>query len=136
MNKDEKTARKDGHNFWAGINKGEISSLIAVHRAGRAEGEPEGITHGPWSGIEIEDNHGETVGVNILKGNYVIAKVPNEEISSCYAPGWEANARLIAAAPDLLEACERVREQLLEQGFVNVHEGARLEAAIRKAKGE
>ena len=43
------------------------------------------------------------------------------------------HAQLIAAAPDLLEACLRIKEQLLEQGFVNAYEGNRLNQAISKA---
>lgn len=43
----------------------------------------------------------------------------------------EANARLIAAAPDLLEACEMLREVADGSWSRNL-----LDAAIKKARGE
>lgn len=84
-------------------------------------------TKGPW---EI-DNREESdfVFVNNEWGGE-IAKLSKD---AYYCLG---DARLIAAAPDLLSACQRVREQLLEQGFVNAYEGAMLEAAIAKAEGK
>ena len=59
-------------------------------------------TPGPWT-IEnhtIQDGLGGIKYSNIYKGKNVIAKCIN------WSPRHEANARLIAAAPDLLEACE------------------------------
>ena len=59
-------------------------------------------------------------------------------------PEWEANARLIAAAPDLLEALQSAQESIAT--FIGVHgypsdSGARdvlreVEAAIARATGE
>ena len=45
----------------------------------------------------------------------------------------EANARLIAAAPDLLDACGRARNYLLSSGDGKSHCVEILEAAIAKA---
>ena len=51
---------------------------------------------------------------------------------------WEANARLIAAAPDLLEACEHAMEFFLNG--TPIHVGSvvhhQIAAAIAKARGE
>ena len=44
----------------------------------------------------------------------------------------EANARLIAAAPELLEACKKADEMLRKQGIVPLF----LEQAIAKAEGK
>lgn len=50
----------------------------------------------------------------------------------------QANAKLITAAPDLLEACEKINEALIKQGFGNsrIPEFNLLWAAIAKARGE
>ncbi len=54
-------------------------------------------------------------------------------------PRWRANARLIAAAPDLLAACEAVEEWWLREGM-NLFGGApgcvfMVRSAIPKARG-
>ena len=46
----------------------------------------------------------------------------------------EANARLIAAAPDLLAACEYARYEQNKQGWISVECFARLTDAIAKAR--
>jgi hypothetical protein len=51
-------------------------------------------------------------------------------------PEMQANARLMAAAPDLLAACERAKECLDKFGLDWLGKGPDpLEAAIAKAKG-
>ncbi len=69
----------------------------------------------------------------------------------CYAPNTEANARLIAAAPDLLEACVEAAKTFrryevlhLDKGTVdgaqkaaaNASQAKSLEATIARARGE
>lgn len=51
----------------------------------------------------------------------------------------EGNARLIAAAPDLLEACEDILKSTKRGSKLSVHDKwiiQRLEQAIKRAKGE
>ncbi len=71
---------------------------------------------------------------------------PGHAYSVCRAPQyegqaqWEANARLIAAAPELLEACQTVlagieRGLPIDANTVNGLVVARLRAAIAKAEG-
>ena len=52
---------------------------------------------------------------------------------------YEANARLIAAAPELLEACELALKVLEQSGMITrqlLDADRKLRAAIAKAKGE
>ena len=82
-------------------------------------------TPGPWELLytgEIWSNRGH------------IAKAPNQH------PSDKANARLIAAAPDLLEAAEEiVNSAIRHQGSsdmrVTAHAMRLLQAAIAKATG-
>jgi len=46
-----------------------------------------------------------------------------------------ANARLIAAAPEMLNTIQRLVEQIECQGFVNQHEGAKANALLAKIEG-
>lgn len=92
-------------------------------------------TPGPWKVVE---NGGRMVGV--MKGrSWVVYKSGNDCMMT---DELEANANLIAAAPDLLEALElllltRTQErhlQGLKPGESPLHD--RCHAAIAKAKGE
>lgn len=47
-----------------------------------------------------------------------------------------ANAHLIAAAPDLLAACERIHQELLDGELPSAEALDMIEAAIAKARGE
>lgn len=49
--------------------------------------------------------------------------------------GWQANARLIAAAPDLLAAAEKAL-QAIEGDWERTREADELRNAIAKAKGD
>ena len=82
-------------------------------------------TPGPWTASE----HGAYTD---YKGNNIVILGDDLRIAVVLGPDTDetqANARLIAAAPDLLEALEALLE-----GDFNVAEKARL--AIAKAKGE
>lgn len=82
-------------------------------------------TPGPW-------RVGESCRTADIKAGYnaLIARV---EIESAGDRG-DANARLIAAAPDLLEVCKRVRDGL-DAGEHPGQFASMLDAAIRKAEG-
>ena len=82
-------------------------------------------TPGPW-------RQGKNANLWIYSEQRLIVKVCPDSISS------GANARLIAAAPDLLEALEAVNEAFHRESLVE-HRGdvmPKVWAAIRKAKGE
>lgn len=93
-------------------------------------------TPGPWSlfddGSEVHDRIvGPVVGVKGMTATVARAAFgirPNQEVA--------ANARLIAAAPDLLAACESVIDGLASMGCDwGDEQHAIVSAAIRKAKG-
>lgn len=88
-------------------------------------------TKGPWLLDAVENGYR---GISSEKGQwYSFAKVA---IESCKAPDEEgiANANLIVAAPELLEALEQLVDQAERHGAVGIwYDEAR--AAISKAKG-
>lgn len=92
-------------------------------------------TPGPWSG-PYYDNHPGDRGWwvhNGLEGQdeYAVA------VTFTGNPNQEADARLIAAAPDLLEACKLLMEY---SGIIEERDGnwatEKARAAIAKAEGE
>lgn len=58
--------------------------------------------------------------------------IPTYIARTCYAPKSEANAKLIAAAPELLEACQRAF-QVLESENIFGQARLLLAMAIKKA---
>lgn len=90
-------------------------------------------TPAPWHVIEKEAHKGK----GIL---HIVEEVGNQnlEIATMMAVGHEkefqANARLIAAAPELLEAAEKAIEYCVD--LIGTEEGNALIAAIAKAKGK
>lgn len=91
-------------------------------------------TPGPW--IQDRSCEGRTVVANDPNGiAFNLAHLPGEH------PMQEANARLIAAAPDLLEACKPALEMLdcAEMERMKLRGKAKtirqLRAAIAKAQG-
>lgn len=98
-------------------------------------------TPGPWSAhqrtVRMYHLQGYPIGSDPLGGATVAVT------SASIAGDAQANARLIAAAPDLLAAAQAVSRAMEEEEFegyvpVTEHEElhSRLDAAIAKAKGE
>lgn len=93
-------------------------------------------TPGPWEWDEPSNWYGTAARVMVRE--------PYGKIAQVQLSGWKprsmaiANARLIAAAPDLLAACEAALEACeLEMQFILDNNKLRetLQAAIAKAKG-
>ena len=94
-------------------------------------------TQGPWVlGESSEGRHFRAVNAREHSELATVVWVmEDDDMEGAQSPKCEANARLIAAAPDLLEALEEV-VQWLELGD---HEGqmhSKARAAIAKARGE
>lgn len=92
-------------------------------------------TPGPWNRIKGDRNVYSAAGT--------VCKTPAILGGGSAATNWEANARLIAAAPDLLEALEQLIEFLEPMRFdrksddnhaIALDVAAR--AAIARARGE
>jgi len=84
-------------------------------------------TPGPWNRIKGDRN--------VYSASGTVCKTPAIIGGGSAAANWEANARLIAAAPDLLEALS----EIINDGgkFVMTNETHRKSrAAIAKARGE
>jgi hypothetical protein len=91
-------------------------------------------TPGPWSFRDAHEDAASLFGVERCW------EVGVDHPASCglaLVPGLEANARLIAAAPDLLAACEAVfkaHDTFLAELSESLEE--QLSAAIKKARDE
>lgn len=72
-------------------------------------------------------------------GTIIVAQGDSRYVASVNYRGsvdrTSADADLIAAAPELLETCKRLMEQISETGTVNQLEGQRAIAVIAKAEG-
>lgn len=103
-------------------------------------------TPGPWIYAPSRDDTGELARVTVVAHccGYVIG-LPTSIPGGNYRDGdpsgdEEADARLIAAAPDLLEACQTVlagfdRGIAVDANTVNGLVAARLRSAVAKAEG-
>lgn len=106
-------------------------------------------TPGPWTKAErlngpwwhISSDH--TVnGQPCKSGRQAVACVHGESKrgATAYAEMFEANAHLIAAAPELLEALEHIMRCIPTGGFAQIHHGSstweQIDAAVSKARGE
>lgn len=98
-------------------------------------------TPGPWikdSGIDAQ----ASVTVELSHSVYIPPGIGQDFGSKVYFaanrfnPSLEANARLIAAAPDLLEALNLTYELLSAGQPLGSEDMAQLSAAIAKARGE
>ncbi len=90
-----------------------------------------GVKHtpGPW------EHWGDLVSVaepQIGAGNIICVEPPTERS----AANWPANARLIAAAPDLLGALESLVENLIHGDFISETRISAAVDAIALARGE
>jgi hypothetical protein len=87
-------------------------------------------TPGPWHAMDPK---------GALNFNFVIVSEHREDaVVACTGgdmPEEEANARLIAAAPELLEAARLSLAWLTAAGYQDVLPTGALEAAIAKAEG-
>ena len=92
------------------------------------------FTPGPWS-IE-DDTPGETTGLRfaINSKDYIIARTTD---------GWkeaQANARLIASAPDMLEMCKLFEDCMANMdgmdGYDTSYELSKVRAVLAKVEGE
>ena len=97
----------------------------------------ENWTKGPWEIMKYKDPYGgRNLAVEILTDDIIIAKLGIEIDEEC-----AANAHLIAAAPDLYAALERIYGRLLMsdrygESHITAEEGEMAEAALKKARGE
>lgn len=80
-----------------------------------------GSDHRLWVTDALPDGPDDRVICNVIAGP-----------TSC--PDWPANARLIAAAPDLLSACQQTLSSLRQHAICS-EDVAALNAAIAKALG-
>lgn len=92
--------------------------------------------NGPWWHISSEHTVG---GEKCKSGRQAIATVHGESKkgSPAYAEMFEANARLIATAPELLEALLTARDHI-DMGALEIShwkDAAQIRAAIAKATG-
>ena len=97
-------------------------------------------TPGPWRMVRFEFLEGEELEVARYRHPdwWEVRSNPDKDYRSMGVSGHigEANARLIAAAPDLLEALEDVVKQVLGAEADMWLDIKQARAAIAKAKGE
>ena len=84
-------------------------------------------TPGPWNRIKGDRN--------VYSASGTVCKTPAIIGGGSAAANWEANARLIAAAPDLLEALESIISDIIPEDQSNLL-WAEARAAIARARGE
>ena len=93
-----------------------------IHRALAEKNKVTDHTPGPWTPMGLDD------------GTWIIGRGPNFVPPFAWATE-EADARLIAAAPDLLAALERIATEGHEPERLGFQAKAIARAAIAKAKG-
>jgi hypothetical protein len=87
-------------------------------------------TKGPWEAF-TEPEFSDWWAIR-----QVTADGLNHEVGSCDGGFEEADARLMASAPDLLEAAEMAKSVMILMGWENDPTTLKLSRAIKKAKGE
>lgn len=100
-------------------------------------------TPGPWAADGLDSPHDADRAIYArtpLHGNPIfVARAYGNGCLCPITPERVANARLIAAAPDLLEAAEKLIDSFMGLNYAfgtRSEEIAMLRAAIAKAKGE
>lgn len=88
-------------------------------------------TPGPWV-AEIIENHSN----EIWAGRINVASIREQGVNSGHPNEYEPNARLIAAAPELLEALEYLVYRLTEHSACSEGDVQKAQLAIAKARGE
>ena len=90
---------------------------------------------GPWSAGEIDDGWADidAYGSNHWQFARVVVQTEDDDEPQ---KRLIANARLIAAAPDLLEALKDAESELACYSRINSHVIDRVRAAIAKATGD
>lgn len=81
-------------------------------------------THGPW------ESHQEKNGLFVTAGSFCVANMGDG-----FVPVQHANAKLVAAAPELLAALEKI-ENIQNMGQLAYLWDFTIEPLISKAKGE
>jgi len=89
-------------------------------------------TPGPWN--MVQEDKRIAIGVGLVEGpnGYDVAEVYNDD---CPREVGEANARLIAAAPDLFDALRALADVFAHDGENSVDRFERLAAMFRKDTG-
>ena len=91
------------------------------------------FTAGPWKTFGEKSNVSVTAKFMNGKDAYSMPLAYMQTEGNCHAT--LANAKLMAAAPDLLDACQHVLDNLIEESVeVWAHEILRLQWAINKAQ--
>lgn len=97
------------------------------------------FTPGPWEDVWLDDENG---WIKDSRGNYLAEMVTKDEAGLCVPKDEaEANAHLLAAAPELLEACRLALDYFnytrsgREWRDSGGEETAKLLEAINKATG-
>ena len=89
-----------------------------------------GHTKGPWTWRESGDHFNVSDAVGVVAVAFGTERTSNGGVTGVIGDEGEWNARLIAAAPDLLAAAEAAFAQCMESPEKEV-----LRAAIAKARG-
>lgn len=97
-------------------------------------------TPGPWSTDEADhDEPYQDIKIKAGKHRTICTVWIDDAPVRDFNSEQTVNARLIAAAPDLLEVLEHIRRCIPTGGFVQIHDGsatvADMDVAITKAKG-
>jgi hypothetical protein len=98
-------------------------------------------TPGPWNVFELPEDDYEGGGMAVGKPEFLGRKAPDgkAEIHVCLMAGHpedKANARLIAAAPSLLEACRHLIDALYSDPEQKDMIAKHALNIVRKATGE